>query len=423
MKVLLVIPGPLGERMSAPEVRGWNMALELRRRHEVMIAAPAAEPTTREGIQLIPSERRLLSRTARSADVVIAPRVPPYLYATLASQPTLLVADMYNPAEVEQAHEGNGIESRIHLDLIRTNDSLQLRFADIVLCAVDAQRRRLAEQIQRFAEHDRGCPLLRVVPFGIDNEPPPPRTRSPIRERFSSIAHDDTVVLWWGNVWRWFDATTALRAFAEVSQDDPTVKLVLTGGRPPRSEASKMDETEAARELARSLGLLGKSVFFFDEWIAHADRHEYLQEADLGLTLHRDTPEKEVAARGRYMDYLWARLPCILGHGDELADRFAEGGFASTVRPGDIAGGVAALRRFIRDPQVRESARAAADPLLEEFRWSAAVAPLMQALDEVAGSEPVRSGRRSALTAQLARVYVRRTALATVGLVHPCVSR
>ena len=69
-------------------------------------------------------------------------------------------------------------------------------------------------------------------------------------------------------------------------------------------------------------------MYFLDEWIEHAVRHGYLQEADVGLTLHRDTPEKEVAARGRYMDYLWARLPCVLGAGDELADRFAGQGFA-----------------------------------------------------------------------------------------------
>ena len=142
MKVLVVIPGALGERMSAPEVRGWNMALELRRRHEVLIAAPAPESGSRDGIPLIPSQRQLLIRAARSADVVVAPRIPPYLYAALASRPTLLVADMYNPEEVEQAHGGDGIESRMHLDLIRANDSLQLQFADIVLCAVDALRGR-----------------------------------------------------------------------------------------------------------------------------------------------------------------------------------------------------------------------------------------------------------------------------------------
>ena len=413
MKVLVLIPGALGERMSAPEIRGWNMALELRQRHEVLIAAPAAEPGGRDGIPLIPSERRLIIRAARSADVVVAPRIPPYLYAALASRPTLLVADMYNPAEVEQADGGDGIESRMHLDLIRANDSLQLQFADIVLCAVQAQRRRIAAQIEDLAGVGGRRPVLRVVPFGIDNEPPPPRTQSPIRERFASIVQDDTVVLWWGNVWRWFDAATALHAFAEVSRDDPQAKLVLTGGRPPRG-ASKLDETEAARELARSLGLLGNSVFFLDDWIPHADRHEYLQEADVGLTLHRDTPEKEVAARGRYMDYLWARLPCVLGRGDELADRFAERGFASTVRPGDVVGAVAALRRLIGDPQARASAIAAAEPLIEAFRWSTAIAPLAEALDEVSGGSPVRSGGRGALAARLAQVYVRRVALTAV---------
>jgi glycosyltransferase involved in cell wall biosynthesis len=249
------------------------------------------------------------------------------------------------------------------------------------------------------------------VPFGIDNEPPPPRAQSPIRERFASIAQDDTVVLWWGNVWPWFDAATALHAFAEVSRDDPRAKLVLTGGRAPRSEVSWGDETEAARELARSLGLLGNSVFFLADWIPHADRHEYLQEADLGLTLHRDTPEKEVAARGRYMDYLWARLPCVLGRGDELADRFAESGFASTVEPGDIPGAVVALRRLIGDPQARASAIAAAEPLIEAFRWSAATAPLVEALDQVSGASPLRSGSRGALAARLAQFYVRRVAL------------
>jgi glycosyltransferase involved in cell wall biosynthesis len=397
--------------MSAPEVRGWNMALELRRRHEVLIAAPAPEPGDREGIPLIPSQRRLLTRAALSSDAVVAPSIPPYLYAALASRPTLLVADMYNPAEVEQAHAGDGIESRMHLDLIRAHDSLQLQFSDIVLCAVDAQRRRLAAQIEDLAGVGGRRPVLRIVPFGIDNEPPSPRTRSPIRERFESIAQDDTVVLWWGNVWRWFDAATALHAFAEVSRDDPRAKLVLTGGRPPRSEASRMDETEAARELARSLGLLGNSVFFMDDWIPHADRDEYLQEADVGLTLHRDTPEKEVAARGRYMDYLWARLPCVLGRGDELADRFAESGFATTVGPGDVTGAVAALRRLIGDPAARASASAAAEPLIEAFRWSAAVAPLAEALDEVSGARPLRSGGRGALAGRLAQFYFRRVAL------------
>ena len=390
------------------------MALELSRRHEVTLAAPAARPTLRDGIPIIPSERRRVVQAAYAADAVVAPRIPPYLYAALFASPTLLVADMYNPAEAERGQNRSGLTAQLTLAAIRTNDLLQLKFADIVLCAVEAQRRGFAARIEALAGRLPRRPLLRVVPFGIDNEAPRPSTSLPIRTRFKPIAADDTVVLWWGNVWRWFDAETALRAFAEVARENPKVKLVFTGGRPPRSEARELDDTNAARNLARSLGLLNKCVHFVDDWVPHSERQDYLQEADVGLTLHRDTPEREVAARGRYMDYLWARLPCVLGEGDELADRFAAAGFAATVRPGDVPATARALRRLIDDPEKRGVARGAAGPLLEAFRWSTAVAPLLDALEEIDGQDPVRAGARGSLLAALGHAYSRRLALEAV---------
>ena len=358
----------------------------------------------------MPFERRAVVAAARKMDVVVAARVPPYLYAALASRPGLLVADLYNPAEVEQADDDGGIAGRFKLASIRAHDTLQLGFADVVLCAVEAQRRQYAARIGRLAARRGRQPLLRVVPFGIDNDPPPPSTRHPIRDRFESIAPDDVVVLWWGNVWRWFDAETAIRAFVEVARENPKAKLVFTGGRPPRSEASQMDHTDAARELAGSLGVLGKTVYFVDDWVPHAERQDYLQEADVGLTLHRDTPEKEVAARGRYMDYLWAQLPCVLGRGDELADRFAASGFAATVPAGDIGRAVTALRRLIDDPRARASASAAAEPLLEVFRWSSAVSPLLEALDQLDRDAPLRATARPQLLAALSAYYACRFA-------------
>ena len=48
-----------------------------------------------------------------------------------------------------------------------------------------------------------------VIGFGIP-DPPPASGRRPLRERFPQIAEDDTVVLWWGSIWRWLDAATAL---------------------------------------------------------------------------------------------------------------------------------------------------------------------------------------------------------------------
>ena len=67
---------------------------------------------------------------------------------------------------------------------------------------------------------------------------------------------------------------------------------------------------------------------------------------DLGLTLHRDTEEASLAARARYMDYLSTGLPCVLGRGDETAERFEESGFATLVEagsPGATANAILAL--------------------------------------------------------------------------------
>ena len=43
------------------------------------------------------------------------------------------------------------------------------------------------------------------MPFGVAAPPPPPSER-PLRAHFPQIGQDDPVVLWWGKVWKWFDA-------------------------------------------------------------------------------------------------------------------------------------------------------------------------------------------------------------------------
>ena len=75
-----------------------------------------------------PAGRREVLEAARRADAVVAPWVPPYLYAGLPARRTLFVADMYNPADVEHGG-GTGVGSRLRLASMRANDRLQLRFA------------------------------------------------------------------------------------------------------------------------------------------------------------------------------------------------------------------------------------------------------------------------------------------------------
>ena len=283
--------------------------------------------------------------------------------------------------------------------------AMQLRHADLVLCAGERQRLEL-----RQALGGAGRTLDPVViPFGI--APAPPRSgRRPLREQFPQIGAGDTVVIWWGSLWRWLDAETAIRAFAELAGSRPDLKLVVTAGRHPGKEVDRFDATEEMRELARSLGVLDRTVLFLDTWIRYEERHDYLREADLGLTLHRNAEEARLAARARYMDYLSAELPCILGRGDETAEEFGRAGFAQLVEepePGELA---AALLELADDPAALQAARDAGARLAGEHSWEAVGTRLRETVATAIGGERSQPRASAAILSGAAGYYARELA-------------
>lgn len=385
MRVLMLVPGTLSDRMSGPEMRAWELARSLTGEHEVVAAVRERDDGERDGVRLVGSRRARLLREALRADVVISHCLPPYLLALKARRPLIAVTDQYDPIELELATLDDGRYARRELRSATEIRRLQLTHADVVLCAGERQRDALRRELAAL----RRARDPVVVPFGIGPEPPAPRGH-PLRERFG-LSERHTVVLWWGSVWRWFDAPTAIRAVALAVERRPDLRLVLTAGRPRGAELERFSATAEARTLASRLGLLDRVVFFVDDWIAFDERHEWLADADLGITLHRDTPEARLAARARYMDYLWAGPPAVLGRGDDVAERFGAAGFASLVDGGDPAA-VADALLALAEPAALAAARAARGPLADAMRWPAVTAPLRAALRDVRPAAPERPG-------------------------------
>lgn len=384
-RVLVLATGALGERLSGPEIRAVRLAGVLAAEHEVTLMAPSAERGERDGLPVLPFSRRRLLREARRHDAVMAAVVPPFVLAMKRQLGIVAISDQYDPVELEVGtleHRG----ARRARATARAARRLQLRCADLVLCASASQRALLEDEIARIGDAAR--PPLCTVPFGID-PPPPDRDGNPLRERFPQIGAEDKIVLWWGSLWRWLDPETAIRAFASIA-DRPDVKLVFTSGPPPNGDMQRHSVATAARQLAADLDLLGRTVFFLDEWVPYERRGDYLQEADLGLTLHRDTEEAPLAARARYMDYLWAGLPCVLGRGDETADRFEASGFATLVKP-DAPSQVAGAILDLLEPATQAGATVAGGRLADELRWPHLAAPLLTALREL-GEAPEAGG-------------------------------
>jgi glycosyltransferase involved in cell wall biosynthesis len=376
-RILILVPGVLGERLSGPEIRAVRLGQALAAENRVTLMAPGAAGGEHDGMPVVPLSRRRLLREARRHDVLMASTVPPFALALKRSLRIVAISDQYDPVELELGTLGDGANrARV---TARDARRLQLRSADLVLCAGRRQRELLEAEIETLDGDAR--PPLCTVPFGIDDDSPASAV-TPLRDHFPQIEAGDKLVLWWGSLWRWLDAETAIRAVASLADTRPDVKLVFTAGRAPNGDAERHSVLVEARALAAELGVLDRSVLFFDEWVPFARRGDYIRDADVGLTLHRDTEEASLAARARYMDYLWSGLPCVLGRGDETAERFEQAGFATLVETGSPDATATAILALL-DPQAGAEAAAAGERLADEFRWQRVAAPLVAALREL----------------------------------------
>ena len=138
-----------------------------------------------------------------------------------------------------------------------------------------------------------------------------------------------------------------------------------------------VDETVA---LARELGVLDTSVFFND-WVPYGDRWQYLKEADLGLSTHRNHLETRLSFRTRMLDYFWAGVPIVCTEGDVFAALVAERGLGVVVPSLDADALASAIERLIADPDERARCHRRLLDVAQEFRWRRVVAPLARYCD------------------------------------------
>ena len=205
MRILVAVQGGAGTKVTGPEIRGWSVARGLAENHEVTVAVHDPPADSRDGLRLIPNRRREVVSEARRHDAFVAPVVPPYLLAALRGSSTVTVADQYDPVWLELSvfTEQPGI-ARV-LKAQRMIRDVQVRFADVIAVAGEAQRRLLEQELSAVAYRRTAPPRIVTVPFGVP-APPEASTSRPLRLAFPEIGENDPVVLWWGKVWKWFDA-------------------------------------------------------------------------------------------------------------------------------------------------------------------------------------------------------------------------
>jgi GT2 family glycosyltransferase/glycosyltransferase involved in cell wall biosynthesis len=390
-RVVVLSTDPIRSELAGTGIRALEIARVLVEHCQVTLAAVEECSVRDERIETLHfsyAEPQVVEELCKEADVIVTQGAMLNPFPFLATTDAALVVDLYTPLILESlqftAHYPRPV-AQLHFEQTRNDMRRQLLAGDFFICASERQRDfwlgALADagrlNPHTFPDDMSLRRLIDVAPFGIDAEPPA-HTRPVLKGVHPGIAADDTLLIWNGGIWEWFDPLTILRALAMVRDRRPDLKLFFMGaGHPNKVGVPTMPMANVARSLAEELGLLNETVFFNDGWVPYAERGAYLLEADIGVSAHFDTAETRLSFRTRLLDCIWAGLPVIVSSGDELSALTAELGLGRVVAPRDVEGWAAALLDLAAVEDRRARFAPAFARAQERLRWERTLAPLV----------------------------------------------
>jgi GT2 family glycosyltransferase len=386
-RIVVVTGEPLAERMAGPAIRAWEIAGALCVEHEVRLVSLGECSVTHPRFRCSSASGRDLRRLEAWCDVMIFQGLLLNIHPWLQGSSKILVVDVYDPFHLEALEQAKDLGEAGRETTVRDCTSalnVQLRRGDFFLCASTKQRDFWLGQLaalgrvnpSNYDEDETLESLIAVVPFGVVGTPPV-HTRPAIKGVVDGIGPTDRVILWGGGIWNWFDPLTLLHAIDRLRHRRPDVRLFFLGVKHPNPGVPEMRMTLAARNLADSLGLTDRFVFFNEGWVPYDDRANYLLESDIGVSTHLDHVETAFSFRTRILDYIWAGLPVVATGGDTFGELLTREGLGITVPPGDVAALEEALFRLLDDEELAASCRDRLRAIAPQFAWTEALAPLV----------------------------------------------
>jgi glycosyltransferase involved in cell wall biosynthesis len=387
--VLIISHDVIGARMAGPGIRYWEMARVLAAQQPVSLVSPGLIDVHLPGVHCgsyTPGDAASLAPWCAAADMVIANGPLLYVHPELADIEQPLVLDLYDPVVLENLELFRTIEPaqrQAQFEQDRAMLMQQLAAGDFLLCATERQRDLYLGALlmqgritPAYADSDpqlRG--LIDVAGFGLPAEPPV-KQHPALRGVVPGIGADDIVLLWTGGLWDWLDPLTLIHAMPRVVEQVPHVRLVFLAGKHPGT-IQPMRMPDEARALADALGLRGTHIFFYEQWVPYDERADFLLEADIAVSLHRNHLETAYAAvRSRFLDHLWAGLPSIVSTGDAAADLVRMHNLGYNVAPEDVDATADALCHLARNAQVRQQCAAQARQIAQFWTWECTLGPL-----------------------------------------------
>jgi glycosyltransferase involved in cell wall biosynthesis len=382
-RIVVVSNDRIGTKMAGPAIRYYNFARELAERFDVTLIVPTEPDAKIDFADVLVSPQlsyRRFKQLVRRSDALVAQQLSARAMRVLAGGDTRIIYDLYDPLLIETLPLFAGRRRRRQRNWmhqhVMLHQLLALSTGDAFLCASERQRdlwlgllTALGRvNIDAYTADPTLRSLIDVVPFGLESEPPQP-TRPVLKGVVPGIRETDTVLLWGGGIWDWFDPLTVIQAVAQIAETRDDVKLFFLGRTHPNPSLPSMSMPVRAQELAQELGVEGSTVFFNDAWVDYDDRANYLLEADIGVSAHFDSAETRFAFRTRLLDYFWAGLPTLTTEGDVLSELVVQRGIGRALPPGDVSAWVDAIESVVDDSSVGQTTAENLVSVREELAW------------------------------------------------------
>lgn len=393
-KILVISNDNIGEKMAGTGIRYWEIAkaIEDAGKFEVYLACPNECSLTYKNIHMVPYtgfEYGALLQRARECNVII---MMGFTLETIKPLKKIIngkyvIVDIYDPYVIESLEvykdEERSVRQKRHDEAFRTLD-YQLKIGDFFICANEKQKDywlgmlsaldRINPEVYTYTRN--GGKLIETVPFGI-SDTPPVHTKNVLKGVWPGIGPDDTVLLWGGGIWNWFDPLTLIQAVKLISQSRSDVKLFFMGVKHPNPGVTQMEMLNNAVALAKELDLYDKYVFFNFGWVDYEERQNYLLEADIGVSCHFETFETRFAFRTRILDCLWSDLPIVCTRGDYFADLVESQKLGYAVDCQDTEGLAEKIVAIIDDREYYQACKAHIHNIADGYKWSNVTKPVV----------------------------------------------
>lgn len=320
--LLIISDGAVESEMTLSAIRVWNFAKVMSKYMNVILAIPNKLnfPPMEFEITRYTDDLSIGNLCART-DILLFSGAMLDKFENLKRSDKYLILDIYNPYNLTTFKEN---KDKLGGKKIKKNKffveaiNKQLSYGDYFICASEKQRSFWVEVFLALKKMSPGIyrknilfnKIMDVVPFGLP-ENKPIHTKNILKGVIKGIDKDDFVVLCEGGIYNWFEMVSIIRAMKIIWDKRKDVKLFFMGIKQPGKFAEEGELVKESVELAKSIGIYKKNLFFDFENVKYDEKQNYLMESDAAIIIHPDNIEKKFSFKTSELDYIWAGLPMI----------------------------------------------------------------------------------------------------------------